>query len=55
MNPLRTPYAQAWLDFLGTKEYKDSYDAMQQKGIKNPYTHNILQAAFAAGWNAKKM
>lgn len=50
--PQPTNYRQAWLDFRKTKDYKDLSESMKKQGIRQPYRNNIIQQAFAAGWNA---
>lgn len=47
-----TNYRQAWIDYQKTEDYKTNSNALKTAGIKQPYRNNILQAAFAAGWNA---
>lgn len=47
-----TNYRKAWIDFRKTDEYKNCQKAMKAKGIKPPYSTNIIQNAFAAGWRA---
>lgn len=49
-----TLYAQAWLEYQGSKEYVKSYKAMEEAGMKNKFINNILQSAFTEGWNSKR-
>lgn len=49
---METLYSIAWKEYLKSKEYETSAAALAKKGVKQPYLNNILQSAFAAGWNA---
>jgi hypothetical protein len=46
-----TNYRKAWIEYLKTIDYKANSAALKAAGIKQPYRNNILQSAFAAGWN----
>jgi hypothetical protein len=45
-----TNYSKAWKEFQESVEYKMLVVSMEKQGIKRPWSENILQAAFAAGW-----
>lgn len=47
-----TNYREAWNTYKKSSDYRASSDVMKKAGIKQPYRNNILQLAFAAGWNA---
>ena len=47
-----TNYKDAWNAYKKSSDYRASSDVMRKAGIKQPYRNNILQLAFAAGWNA---
>lgn len=48
-----TPYAQALLEYHESNRYIDSVRAMSTYGMIQPYIGNILDSAFAEGWNSK--
>jgi hypothetical protein len=47
-----TNYRQAWIEYRRSDEFRATSEVLKQSGIKQPYRNNILQSAFAAGWNA---
>lgn len=47
-----TNYRKAWLDYRKTNGYKELSTVLKNQGIKQPYRNNIIESAFAAGWNA---
>jgi hypothetical protein len=47
-----TNYRKAWNDYRKSKEYCNSIATLKAKGIKQPYSSNILQNAFSAAWRA---
>jgi hypothetical protein len=47
-----TNYRIAWINFKKTSEYNDISGILADRGIKQPYRDNILEASFAAGWRA---
>lgn len=49
---ITTNYAQAWQEFKKSDQYKELRSALAAKRIDAPYSDNILQLAFNAGWNA---
>lgn len=51
---IETPYSKAWKEFKRTKEYKRGMEEMLKRGMIQPYISNILQTAFAAGYNSNK-
>ena len=51
----QTTYSKAWNDYRKSSDYRASSEVLKQAGIKQPYRNNILQLAFAAGWNATGM
>lgn len=46
-----TNYRQAWNDYRKTADYASANKALMDAGIRQPYRNNILESAFAAGWN----
>lgn len=55
MKTTKTDYQITWENYLSSTDYKRAEEAMIKKGIKQPYLNNILQGAFEAGWNLKKV
>ena len=49
-----SPYRKAWIFYKKSPDYKRSSNALKKRGIKQPYRDNILQSAFAEGWNYGK-
>lgn len=49
----QTPYRKAWIKFRKSQIFADLNKAMQEKKISQRYRANILQAAFAEGWNER--
>lgn len=52
---MKTEYSKAWTAYKKSKDYERAVKAMSEKGIKQPYLDNILQGAFEAAWNLKKV
>lgn len=49
---MKTNYSEAWKKYLKSNSYKETVENMKTNGINQPYAGNILENAFAAGWNA---
>lgn len=47
-----TNYREAWLAYRRSGAYFSAVLDLKAKGIQQPYSSNILQSAFAAGWRA---
>lgn len=50
-----TNYANAWLQFRKSDEYKRVWTILSKTGIKQRYANNILRVAFDSGWGDKKI
>ena len=48
---METEYSLAVKAFQESDEYKTSVRTMEKAGMVQPYINNILERAFAAGWN----
>lgn len=51
----KSVYEIFWNDFIKTNDYKGCVEAMQQKGMAQPYIDNILRYAFDAGYRCPKV
>lgn len=47
-----TNYREAWNKYRKSEEYRFMILSMKNQGIVQPFSNNILNQAFAAGWKA---
>lgn len=51
-NYFTTNYKEAWIKYRKSKQFSETDKTLKEVGIKMPYRLNIIQNAFAEGWNA---
>ena len=48
-----TDYKKAWMNYRKSEDYKHTQDVLKKKGIKPPYSTNIMRSSFNAGWHSR--